>query len=864
MVPDIHSPLENLLLLLALYPYDGESYTPSFDHASNSLRGNKILEESDFFKPERLGPETLRGLYLGLVKEQAKIEAASHNGSPSTDPNPRKRKLSSPPMETIEEASKYTHLLPRLLERLYIQFKDDTTKTIEAEEREYRKMQSLQHHTSEARAARPGSQGVPPISALLRETEGSAQPRPPAPVEPIVNGIGQHETHPPPHEPRNLHADIYNPRSQPSSAENGPPYLPPPAPPTQPYTLPSSGIDRRTSTQNQGPSASPRLSHAPLPHADRSSASPIILPPPKGMVRSSGSPPMPSPQQAHYPSTRQPSNQSTPHIHSQRPYSGYYDTQGYPIPYSPYAHSPASQMYHSYHPHTAHSTPYGAQSYQSPVAAQQSPYYTQYSQPLQTPYAQTPPQYTDSRTPVTNPLASQKTPKPSPISITGSVTKWKKIEKYNFGIIPVSPTRPQAGDISPISDVDPFADHDRSVTSKRGGRSTRSSREQLQGNESLVNDRRTERPRGGRGRGPGRGRSRRAGSVGSSTFAGSSRRSHSPTDEQTGVKPEPSTAADENVSVASFNTADESSRKPARPRRGTLRGMDVDSQRPTSKRKRDELSATSTPKGKQATVGTPGLTPVTPKRPTKRPGYILATRNFPKLTLPLMTEITTHRLASLFAKPLTEREAPGYKDRVYRPQDLKSVKAAVSAGSKALTAVLEGLGDEAPTTGAHIWVPENEDLMPPKGIVNAGQLEKELMRIFANAVMFNPDISENRGLGPAFRTRRKAKESSTVADPESDENQHAGTATGKFEIGVAAPIEGAVVQDTRTVARDAQESFAAWRAVESERDDDVVDLGGPAAQPTEDGGEVGDAEEEVKESVEEEGEGERRSKRRRR
>lgn len=30
------------------------------------------------------------------------------------------------------------------------------------------------------------------------------------------------------------------------------------------------------------------------------------------------------------------------------------------------------------------------------------------------------------------------------------------------------------------------------------------------------------------------------------------------------------------------------------------------------------------------------------------------------------------------------------------------------------------------------------DLIPPKAIVNSSQLEKEVMRMFANAVMFNP------------------------------------------------------------------------------------------------------------------------------
>ena len=242
-----------------------------------------------------------------------------------------------------------------------------------------------------------------------------------------------------------------------------------------------------------------------------------------------------------------------------------------------------------------------------------------------------------------------------------------------------------------------------------------------------------------------------------------------------------------------------------------------------------------------------------------------------------MNEIASHKLASLFAKPLTERDAPGYKDLILRPQDLKSIRSAISVGGRALTTLLDDLGDSA-GAGAHIWVPESEDLVPPKGIVNAGQLEKELMRMFANAVMFNPDIVENRGLGPAFRTRRKLRNAGETVETSSQESSQVGT-DGKFEIGVAIPQEGDLVKDAREVARDVQESLRAWREVERERESDIafiagVGNGGDASAMMDGvtlrGGSGGQddendaGEEEVKESVELEEEGGRRSKRRKR
>ena len=232
-----------------------------------------------------------------------------------------------------------------------------------------------------------------------------------------------------------------------------------------------------------------------------------------------------------------------------------------------------------------------------------------------------------------------------------------------------------------------------------------------------------------------------------------------------------------------------------------------------------------------------------------------------------MNEITSHRLASLFAKPLTERDAPGYKDLIRRPQDLKSIRAAINAGGRALNAHLEESGDAA-GEAREVWVPESEDMMPPKGIVNAAQFEKELSRIFANAVMFNPDVAENRGLGPAFRTRsarqRLAREGGAV-EPE-NETEEGGddtdVASKSLEIGVAAPMEGDVVEETREVARDVQESFTGWRAVEKASNDEAAGYIFPAK--SEEGDAPDDEEEEgVKESVEEE-EAERRPKRPRR
>jgi hypothetical protein len=109
-----------------------------------------------------------------------------------------------------------------------------------------------------------------------------------------------------------------------------------------------------------------------------------------------------------------------------------------------------------------------------------------------------------------------------------------------------------------------------------------------------------------------------------------------------------------------------------------------------------------------------------------------------------MNDILSHKHASLFSNPVREKDAEGYKDMIRRPQDLKSIKTAIAAGARAVNAATTSdsfassvSSSNARDAGGSVWLPVSEDLVPPKGIVNSAQLEKEVMRMFANAVMFN-------------------------------------------------------------------------------------------------------------------------------
>lgn len=84
---------------------------------------------------------------------------------------------------------------------------------------------------------------------------------------------------------------------------------------------------------------------------------------------------------------------------------------------------------------------------------------------------------------------------------------------------------------------------------------------------------------------------------------------------------------------------------------------------------------------------------------------------------------------------------------IRRPQNLKSIRSAIVAGGRAVNAATAESTAVAPTSsprdaGGNVLLPVSEDLIPPKGIVNSAQLEKEVMRMLTNAVMFNPGESD--------------------------------------------------------------------------------------------------------------------------
>ena len=871
MASELHTSLETFLLFRNLHSAGEEA--PSFSKVSEALKQDDILRLSDSIELGRLEPDALQQIYLKTLKEEAKAQAqaqirAQFKGVQDGQPpiNPRKRKLSSPRLETLEEATQYAHLVPQLVDRLYFHYQRDAVEAIQKEEQHLLSLQSKleetkraekegRQHSSES-VSRPGSHGVPSIQTLLQHQEensaqGSEASRPviqnggyyPDQAPLVANGtplparssVGP-DSRVPSNDPRYAQSGGY----RPMSSENGAPYLPPLQHSVQSYPLPTPGQDTQMRRPSQPmPSPSPRMGQGSLPPPERSSASPIILPPVSGMLRSQASPTGPlepvsesgqpyrsgstmSPRVGQSAVTRPPSTQlQPPRNYAQPPYS-YHDGSQYP----PYPYN--QQGYYPQYPpgpmNLSQSAPYNAvPAYSSPVPShppQNGGYYSNpgyYSQPsVSTPYAQQQhPRYVGQQTPMSDgrvrPL--------QPLSVTTSTssTKWKHVDLGRGAKPPGSPKRPLSREVSPISDRNGSPVQEATPAQ----RAVAMTQEKSESPPKLARPTST---RGGRGRGRGRGR---GGHLSSGSVSARDRTRSlsvaSHTDELSidaktpvsrKIKPEPSFATTHEDEAS---TMDESSRKPGRARRGTIRDGEAPAMpRTTTKRKRGDSNV---PLPSPSFRSLPGGAPLTPRATiTQRPGYVLATRNFNKISSTLMQSITAHKDAYLFAKPLTERDAPGYDKLIFHPQDLKGIKAALSAGSKAVAAIADEASEEISAGVKCIWVPRTEDVVPPRGIVNSAQLEKELLQIFANAVMFNPDLAENRGFGLGFHNRAR-----TLEERESSGNNEDGTEAGKLEIGVAQPVDGAVVKDTRDMCADMEEAFDGWRDIGKMDESDARD-----------------------------------------
>ncbi|KAE8352661.1 hypothetical protein BDV28DRAFT_134704 [Aspergillus coremiiformis] len=392
------------------------------------------------------------------------------------------------------------------------------------------------------------------------------------------------------------------------------------------------------------------------------------------------------------------------------------------------------------------------------------------------------------------------------ITTPGSLTPWKKTPRLSIPQSPRSPERPRPEDVSPISEKAP------SLMASR---------------EATPEDPRPPRKRA-RNEGKGSGRGREPGLAGANI------------DSKGGLKPK---AERQTLSVGKGRDRSAAS---SRSRGRSVLSRDEEPESVFPGRIKHEMPSTpagisetaepehrpsSGRKGPAVSEDRPGRGRPKRKRcvsevlevetlpteisqlnridPNQSTSYVLCARNFPRTGAPIMNDVTTHKHASIFTKPLTERDAPGYRGLIYRPQDLKSIKSSIHQGSRALAVATEAANTPAadgespapnagtPSKNAVLMLQKSEEVIPPKAIVNSAQLEKELIRMFANAIMFNP--VPQRGFGPAFPMTSDGGSRENTRIPEID--------------------EGGIINDTIEMFEDVEQAVTRWRAAERTADE---------------------------------------------
>ncbi|KFX87301.1 hypothetical protein V490_08361 [Pseudogymnoascus sp. VKM F-3557] len=823
-----YTPLESLLLFQSLAVFGTDANV--FARISDLLKNNILVRDGDRYDPGRLSPDSLRELYLQLLRDELKSELEEEipgDVSPS-----KKRKIQSPPLPTIKDAKEYSGKLPQLVDRLYARYRDQTIQAIRDDEKRYdvlkRELKEIERgewderimkderrgqrtSSEDSRRApsapivtekpeRPASrdaelQTVPAtsplpsprteqarheglaISDVLNTQEASASPRPleKDSVARVRNGnqavppINHHRT------PSSDRPHGPSPLLQPSQRQ------PPPdrkwenyqAPPTQPYS-PHAPTPQAYSPYPQGP-------YPPVYPQRGSFSGP--LPPARGQVPSSPhtaqSIVLPPPNQ-QAPGSPVKQSDKLAEVADQQPYRPP-PQQGQGQQISPYPPTPNQQM--GQYPQGS-----GLQvSQYSPAQYAQPPPQQPFRGNGQHPQGQLPAQWNQyqQQFPPANYYPAPTPPQPGqrPFPVRPEIAQPEQ-RQYNS---PYNPSGTQAPAIKStpapkplLRDTQPNTPVSRQVLST--GRATRwtpvatpgTPRASVSPNapafeplspqpkSSTLPKDKAKKPRGRPPR-------IRAGSTASpAPRAG-------PPSQIGDAKVKKETPGLRSLQDVAPPTSSEETGGEA-----TTEETPVPTSSPLRKRKRSPTRA-----------------------PSKPPTHVLWTRNFSRISASALERIGAHRCASTFANPIKERDAPGYKDVILRPQDLKSIRSAITAGSRAGLAAVANMEEESDKGQASLLLPITEELVPPKGIVNNAQLEKELMLMFANAIMFNPD--PDHGFGRAFSVRQNSAE-------RVEEN------------GGYALDEDGVVRDTKVMFADVEKIVGELRSAEQRKSEEKEGL----------------------------------------
>ncbi|EEA22630.1 hypothetical protein TMatcc_001469 [Talaromyces marneffei ATCC 18224] len=869
-----YTPFESLLFFQCLASLN--SRPTNFAAISDTLRKNQFIKEDDAFDTNRLTPQALEELYTTLLQEGIDDPLDKNGLKDGGHTNPKKRKIISGAGTSQSQVA----IIPELVSQLYARYKDRVTKEIREEEKRYRDISQEIERLQKDALQEPAVPALPEQKAPTGPTGDAAEQvsdkmdldikedaklvENAAPSVPKAPEQGRVETQVPsspvattplPPKPelpsptpdlskqKTPQPTVPAPKAVPQQAQSSqPPQIPTPQPqqllskqatpggrlpPPVTSTPPiKSAVNGKTPTLAPQPPAMPQLSPniqvkvPPPPQAQRPPQ-----PSSRGAAANRNQPNLPPGSTIVFQAQQGPSQPATPTPQRQAHASGPGFGRATPVPVGSPAFPqlpPGQQQFQQWIPHpqagVSPATPHAPPQYNNqPMMSKQGTFVphdaagkpvpiTQQSHgpvtpgpfphPMQTPMAQVHPQATPATaTPSFSGLKQQRPHRPS-MDTAGSLTPWKRTPNLRINIpeTPGSPPRPRPEDVSPISERAPSP---------------------IELVEPSVKE-----PQKKRGRGRKQSVPPDAEAVSSKaknlTTTSGMRRAGSAASTRSRAR---SVASRDEESATELATAQRKIKHEAPP---TPAGVAEDVEVETRAGTRRKLAAGEEAQSKRAKRkrGASEALEVDTIQPTPSRGVssqlVYCTRNFTRTGAPIMNDVAAHKHASIFSKPLTERDAPGYKDLIYRPQDLKSIRGALSQGNRAVAAATEAASSSATAEGESpnpsgtpskhaAWLTKTPELIPPKAIVNSSQLEKELIRMFANAIMFNPAPDSERGFGPSFRMIRPGKSSATTRS-----SSHA------WDLD-----EGGISRDTREMCDDVEKAVTKWRAAERTTTDEA-------------------------------------------
>ncbi|KAF1852082.1 uncharacterized protein K460DRAFT_373942 [Cucurbitaria berberidis CBS 394.84] len=809
--------LESLLLFQCLHAY---GVGPSvFGRISDLLKKNPDITGHKYFQVGRLSPDALRNFYLERLKRELEQEQRGDSDGQQGDvSNPRKRKLPSSSLPTVQESLQHRHLIPTLVAKLYASYRNEITEQIRADEERYERLQreikSIERgewddqlrERAHRRTPTSRSPTVPKKSPHLAK-----KPLQPSPSSQLVQkGARGEPDHAP--TPDASQTPLEPPRPLPAQNRQSPPSTRKKQALTDQRPTPSTPQPPTLSQNNetQPPVPPPRFQQ-PLNSGYNGAPYPNLSPYSQGQQpqtpHNTHSQPGPLQNPARSPHPQSPALGSPgPQIQAPlvQPYTSSGVPQYGPPPGAPTHFSPT-------HPHYLPQQPLGSQSpsVQAPYQQQR----TQYPQPGQPSYpmqpqvsqpppqagfmlppfqvspqdpsrvhhqASVPSQYPQASTPLNNrqpsnvqtpgagrqgvppvhPLVIQarqsfSTPMStrSSLSAIGTPASAKSFwKRQSFGGTPGTPGSPRP-DVEPIDDFEPLVHPKSSPPKAKAQRKSKAkgkgkdkepakdgeqelapdsdATQNLKLSDAQEDDMPEVETRLGRSRRKAAIKRTRPGSLASSRAGGSTRdrsRSHS-------ILSHTETVAADNDSQAGHRIKSErgtsvgaiEEETVGTPSQVSTRRRGAAAQAPPSTRRKRNAREASLEEAEDQ-FSSPGP-----------PKSIIAQRHFSKMCAPIMNDINSHKHASTFTTAVRAKDAEGYYDIIKRPTDLKSIQKAIAVGAKQVAAAATDTPVGSPGGGgAIVELPATLENMPPKAIVNAAQLEKELMRMFVNAVMFNP------------------------------------------------------------------------------------------------------------------------------